>query len=753
MAEHRLWPSTNGAGDVNYGSAVTIATEIYVTSDRWIKSFWFYRTSTAINPTAIRLYQVVSAATGTAVTDTGFTLTAFSGTGWKEIVLPQPVPLTANVRYQVAMFFPATSNCPVTAGYWTTGAGSTGLTNGPLVAPRNSAATGLYQGRFKFATSISYPTENNTAGDCRWIDLTVTDVNPAPTANAGADQSVWDSTTVNLSGSGTDPQGGALTYAWTVVNAGGTGLTDANIVNRLTANASFTAPDVSANAVITLRLTVTDPGGLTGTDDVVVTVKPPVQASASFRIGYNLSAALLQIKALGALLSYGFNLVTSMRVAAPLGATLRVGFNLTGPLQVVWYDGSAQPYTYGHNFTADLTVGEPAPGLNIVRPVREYVPAARRGLRFIVQDILTHEFLEWDLPVSNVTIKFPLSGSKTITGQIDPEYPRVAELGMKSRGTWVHAEQEGRILASGILQPGSIEDETLSIDAAGFASYPHLVPYRSVYQGVQVDPMDIVRHIWGHVQSYPSGNLSVLVDPTVTDVRIGTPAENVNFETNTSENVAFTAGPYVLNWWTATNCGGEIDKLVKECPADYREVDYWNPGKTDVLHRLQLGYPRLGRKLTELAFTPANIMALVPLSEDPEMGVSEVIYTGAGEGSSMVQGSYIGQPDGRLRYPIVIQDTEITRTERARAFAEAEYLRRQATVGIGSLVIDGNHENAKLGTFEAGDDILVQCEVSYIGRIAMWHRIVSWEYDPESGFPTLELQRSDTFRYGRVAYT
>jgi hypothetical protein len=97
--------------------------------------------------------------------------------------------------------------------------------------------------------------------------------NRAPAANAGSDQNAAELTTVNLSGSGTDPDNDTLTYAWT--QTGGTNnvtLTSAN-----SASASFTAPDVTAGVpdVLSFQLTVTDPSGLADSDTVTVTIQEP----------------------------------------------------------------------------------------------------------------------------------------------------------------------------------------------------------------------------------------------------------------------------------------------------------------------------------------------------------------------------------------------------------------------------------------------------------------------------------------------
>jgi hypothetical protein len=394
-------------------------------------------------------------------------------------------------------------------------------------------------------------------------------------------------------------------------------------------------------------------------------------------------------------------------------------------------------------------VGAPPPGLTIISRRRLYVPARRRGIRYIVQDILTKEFLEWDLPLSDVERTYTLSGPKGIRGKIDPEYPDLADLGVKSRGTWIHAESDGVIRGSGIVQPGSLEGDSLSIDCSGFTSYAHLIPFSGVYSGVQVDPLDVIRLLWDHIQSFPTSNMGVTVDPTTSPVRIGYPERDVNFETQAGEQVSFSAGPYKLNWWTDTKCGQEMDNLARECPVDYLEQDHWNADKTDILHNLALGYPRVGRQQSDLYFVlDENIIEQPKLREHPNLGASEVAVLGAGEGSAKVRGSYIGQPSGRLRVPITVEDADVTRVERANAFAEDEYLRRQEVIEIEQIKVDLNHENARLGTFNEGDDILVQSPFAYVGRLALWHRVMSYAVDDDKGVGVISLRRSETFRYG-----
>ena len=73
---------------------------------------------------------------------------------------------------------------------------------------------------------------------------------------------------MTLGGSGSDPDGDTLSYAWEQTG----GMPSVELRDANTATVSFTAPEVAADSELTFSLTVTDPGGLTGSDTVTVRI-------------------------------------------------------------------------------------------------------------------------------------------------------------------------------------------------------------------------------------------------------------------------------------------------------------------------------------------------------------------------------------------------------------------------------------------------------------------------------------------------
>ncbi|RKH51510.1 histidine kinase [Corallococcus sp. AB049A] len=108
--------------------------------------------------------------------------------------------------------------------------------------------------------------DSSGATSSKAVAVTVKNVNHPPVVDAGADQEVAARAEVTLSGTATDAEGDAITYAWTQVSG-----TTVTLSGADTATAKFTAPNVAADEELSFRLTVTA-GGESASDLVNVKV-------------------------------------------------------------------------------------------------------------------------------------------------------------------------------------------------------------------------------------------------------------------------------------------------------------------------------------------------------------------------------------------------------------------------------------------------------------------------------------------------
>lgn len=162
-------------------------------------------------------------------------------------------------------------------------------------AAAQTSLTNLVEGIYTFRLTV---TDNDGAAASDDVTVTVkaAPANKAPTANAGADQSIilpTDSTT--LTGTGADADGNIKSYSWTKVSGPVGGI--------------ITLPNAASIAITALqqgsyvfRLTVTDNNGATASDDVavVVTVVTAVDNPATtdfyIRIAQNPSVTQFSLK-------------------------------------------------------------------------------------------------------------------------------------------------------------------------------------------------------------------------------------------------------------------------------------------------------------------------------------------------------------------------------------------------------------------------------------------------------------------------
>lgn len=425
------------------------------------------------------------------------------------------------------------------------------------------------------------------------------------------------------------------------------------------------------------------------------------------------------------LLSYSQTAVTpSITVGTPTAQAAQTSMTFTDVIGAIQQGGQSPPDS----------VIDYLSGITHVFPDRTY--------RLIAQEILTRNFLDWDLRVNDVVITYTLSGPKLIKGKIIPEQADAGILDLEPKGTYIHIEQDGIIRGSAILQPFEMNDDgSLSFVAEGISGYPYDQPFQGEFADVNVDPLDVFRTVWNHLLSFPRANLGLTIGSGNSDQLLGTEVDP------STESIK----PYTLYWWDDTDCGRTIDDLARNTPFDYLESDAWNENKTDIDHFITPFYPRAGSRRFDLAFVSGeNIISVALLREEPDQYASEVIVRGAGEGIESIRGYAANIIGNRIRKSVTVTDKTITDANSATMRATIELRKRQAFFMIREITILDQHGNASLGDFDAGDDILVKVNLYWYGQVDMWCRIISYDWIPEKHIIVLQLQNSELFDYGAL---
>jgi hypothetical protein len=352
------------------------------------------------------------------------------------------------------------------------------------------------------------------------------------------------------------------------------------------------------------------------------------------------------------------------------------------------------------------------------------------------------ELLDVDLPLSDVSYKDVLSGPSQLSGTIDPAFAKLRVDGkplLNEWGTAIWAEEDGVIIGGGILASSGFVGPKWSIDCVGYSGYAKNMPYLGSYAGVEVDPLDVVRHIWSHIQSQPEGNLGLTLGSLTTGLKIGTQSEQVEFDTQNGP-VSFEAGPVKLNWWQTQDLGGEIDRLAKETPFDYHERHQW---EGDVIkHYLDFAYPRMGRRLDNLRFVVGENVHVIPsVDRNGDDYASEILGLGAGEGRTM-QMAQLRRTSGRLRRVAIVEDKSARSKKAIAAVADAEMAWRKNLDVISEIVLL-DHPHAPMGAVKPGDEIYLEGQMDWVD-VGMWLRVLSSTLQPASGNAmTLTVTPSD----------
>lgn len=362
-------------------------------------------------------------------------------------------------------------------------------------------------------------------------------------------------------------------------------------------------------------------------------------------------------------------------------------------------------------------------------------------VRVLTQHALTGEWLSNALPLTDLEYGPELSGPGSLTGRLSPRLlssnPTLADPGT----TCIYVESaDGELPWGGLVWDARIEGSSYRIEAASWSSY---LQKRFDLDGehggrgpyTYADRCDVIRNAWEYAQSIPDGDLGVIVDDTVSTSTIGTPDE-----------------PYHSAWWDVKCLGDQVDEMVTDqATPEYTCVTTWNADKTDVVKRIALGWPRLGRRRTDLQFASG-----VNIIEDPEKELAGddyaqvVIGTGAGDGSAKLR-QISAVRNGRLRLEAAVSFPELNGNDTLAQRTEWERAWRQ-TMGKVSQVTLRDTSAAPFGAWQVGDDVYTRIHNDWTDYTG-WCRITGWSMKPTAqGGPqaVVDLQPSAMYQYGGV---
>lgn len=355
--------------------------------------------------------------------------------------------------------------------------------------------------------------------------------------------------------------------------------------------------------------------------------------------------------------------------------------------------------------------------------------------RVIAQRLLTGEFLDMDVPLSEVSDSRELSGPGFISGVINPA--RVNDRAFDGKpileewSTALFLEEDGQIRNGGILESIDYQGPVASITCPGFSSYATGQPLVANYSPTKYeDPVRVFRNLWSYLQSLPNGNIGLKIHGPKTYLRLSD-----------------GEGPYNVMSYEYRDAGGELENIANIAPFDFVETHAWaDANKRAISHDLTIGFPRLGGLRTDLRMVAGeNVTRASTVALDGERFANHVYVLGNGEGAAMIVGA-ASVADGRLRRAAVVPRKAASKGL-ANTYSREELAARGMRYDVSEVVIR-EHPNARIAAIQPGDDINTSLDLPHLGWIDLPLRVLAVNRtDEEPGMATLKTMRSDFFTY------
>lgn len=161
MTVYTLWNQGITGALQSDASAYTMGVSFFVTQNGGtLTGIWWYSAPGAVSlPSVIALYTQVGTV-GTLVQSQSASWSGVAGSGWVRASFTTPSSLSTGINYKACIgdFLNNGNFYSAIAHYWDTGAGSSGISNGPLSAPNNASAPGsIGQDSFHNAGVLAFP--------------------------------------------------------------------------------------------------------------------------------------------------------------------------------------------------------------------------------------------------------------------------------------------------------------------------------------------------------------------------------------------------------------------------------------------------------------------------------------------------------------------------------------------------------------------------------------------------------------------
>lgn len=380
-------------------------------------------------------------------------------------------------------------------------------------------------------------------------------------------------------------------------------------------------------------------------------------------------------------------------------------------------------------------------------------------MRLVVEDLLTGATWEAGFPYQDVHWSTSLSRPASLRFFVG-EF--VSPLEPWRHGVWV--EENGALTTGGIVTRIENQRQGVEVECTGFSAYPKGQPWvEDVWSRIQVDPMDVVRHIWSTLQSYPDGNLHVSVSSLKSTVRVGEKAWTETVKRNQSRTYATKAAaqklnkgtpvktsdgkwrvswvetdkrdheakPFTLEPYTDDDLARVIHRMEEEAGVEFLERVEWQNGRVarflDYDHHFHVRRHDLRVEVGVNAHVrPSWVM-------DGQDYASAVTVWGAGEGSKMVRTGPVTADTGKLRRCVRYTDKKVTSHDVAGRLARR--------------VLSAQDGNARYKQVKLLDSPLAPVasirpgnELRVLGEFDQWVRVLGVDRSAGTGEVSLEVE-------------